>query len=96
MIVINHVREFLPGFYIGRGSPLGNPFQIGKHGTREEVIVKFEEWFENALTVHAPSAQSIAFQQLREELAEFGLVRLNCFCHPQACHGHVIGERLLK
>lgn len=28
--------------YIGRGSPYGNPFVIGKDGTREEVIAKFE------------------------------------------------------
>lgn len=24
--------------YIGRGSPWGNPYVIGKHGTREQVI----------------------------------------------------------
>lgn len=27
--------------YIGRGSPYGNPFVIGQHGTREEVIEKY-------------------------------------------------------
>lgn len=30
------------GVYIGRGSPYGNPYVIGKHGTREEVIRLFE------------------------------------------------------
>ena len=30
--------------YIGRGSPYGNPFVIGKDGTREQVIAKYEEW----------------------------------------------------
>lgn len=29
--------------YIGRGSPWGNPFIIGQHGTREDVIRQFEE-----------------------------------------------------
>ncbi len=29
--------------YIGRGSPYGNPFVIGRDGTREDVIRKFEE-----------------------------------------------------
>ena len=29
--------------YIGRGSPYGNPYIIGKDGTREEVIEKFEK-----------------------------------------------------
>lgn len=28
--------------YIGRGTPWGNPFRVGKDGTREEVIAKFE------------------------------------------------------
>ena len=30
--------------YIGRGSKWGNPFVIGKDGTREEVINKYEEY----------------------------------------------------
>lgn len=28
--------------YIGRGSPYGNPFVVGKHGTRDEVCDRFE------------------------------------------------------
>ena len=28
--------------YIGRGSPWGNPFKIGEHGTRDEVCDRFE------------------------------------------------------
>lgn len=28
--------------YIGRGSPWGNPFWIGKDGTRESVIRRFQ------------------------------------------------------
>jgi hypothetical protein len=28
--------------YIGRGSPYGNPFIVGVHGTREQVIARFE------------------------------------------------------
>lgn len=28
--------------YIGRGSPWGNPFVIGKDGTRDEVCDRFE------------------------------------------------------
>lgn len=30
--------------YIGRGSPYGNPFVSGKHGTRSECIDKFEKY----------------------------------------------------
>lgn len=28
--------------YIGRGSPYGNPFVIGKHGSRDDVCDRFE------------------------------------------------------
>ena len=28
--------------YCGRGSPWGNPFKIGEHGTRDEVCDRFE------------------------------------------------------
>jgi hypothetical protein len=31
--------------YIGRGSPLGNPYIIGKDGDRAEVIKKYERDF---------------------------------------------------
>ena len=36
--------------YIGRPSKWGNPFEIGKDGTREEVIEKFEVDFRKRLT----------------------------------------------
>ncbi len=29
--------------YVGRGTPWGNPFKIGKDGTRAEVCDKFEK-----------------------------------------------------
>ena len=29
--------------YIGRGSPYGNPYIIGKHGDRDQVCDKFEK-----------------------------------------------------
>ena len=43
--VLNKYRSGIPNTakYIGRGSPYGNPYVIGKDGTREDVIRKFEE-----------------------------------------------------
>lgn len=32
------------GVYIGRPSLLGNPFKIGEHGTRDEVIGRYRIW----------------------------------------------------
>jgi hypothetical protein len=42
--------------YIGRGkdSPLGNPWVIGKHGTREEVIYLYREYLKNKILSKDP------------------------------------------
>lgn len=34
----HHKRTPADAIYIGRGSPWGNPYVIGRHGTRAEVI----------------------------------------------------------
>lgn len=57
--------------YIGRGSPYGNPFVIGKDGTRDEVCNKYE-----ALLLSNP--QLIA--QVKAELRGKDLI---CFCSPK-------------
>lgn len=43
--VYNRYHGFVPteAIYVGRGSKWGNPFVIGKDGTREEVIKRFCE-----------------------------------------------------
>jgi hypothetical protein len=42
--VLNKHKVGIPpgSIYIGRGSPWGNPFQIGRDGTRDEVCERFE------------------------------------------------------
>lgn len=39
-----HCKKEPYDVYIGRPSKWGNPFVIGKDGTREEVIAKYAEW----------------------------------------------------
>ena len=43
--VLNKYHGNIPAnaVYIGRGSPWGNPFVIGKDGTRDEVIALYKE-----------------------------------------------------
>ena len=61
--------------YIGRGSPWGNPFVIGKDGTRDEVCNKFE-----ALALFNYKLLARARKELRGR-------DLICFCKPLRCHG---------
>lgn len=65
--------------YVGRPSPYGNPFIIGKDGTREEVIKKFEDWLLNKA--------DILYYRIREELAGKDLV---CWCAPKPCHADIL------
>lgn len=68
------------GVYIGRPSKFGNPFEIGKDGTREEVIAKFRTWIISNATL---------LQAAKTELQGKNLV---CFCAPKACHGDILLE----
>lgn len=63
--------------YIGRPSKWGNPFIIGKDGTRERVIEKYEEYLKNS-------------PKLLTALSELEGHDLVCYCYPQACHGDVL------
>ena len=65
--------------YIGRPSKWGNPFLIGRDGTREEVITKYENWI-----LHQP--------HLLRSLGEIQGKVLGCWCSPQPCHGHVLAR----
>ncbi len=42
--VYNRNRETYPrgAIYVGRGTAWGNPFKIGRDGTRDEVIARYE------------------------------------------------------
>ncbi len=65
--------------YIGRGSKWGNPFVIGKDGTREEVIAKYCDYIGGR-------------PDLLADLHELKGKTIACWCSPKACHGHVLAE----
>ena len=65
--------------YIGRTSIWGNPYVIGKDGSREEVIAKYRDYvFGNRF--------------LLDQLHTLRGKDLVCFCKPKACHGDVLVE----
>lgn len=74
--------------YIGRGSPWGNPFEIG-HGpdgdSREDVIAKYLEHFEKEILPNP--RRHAALLSLRG-------YRLGCFCAPLPCHGDILAAYL--
>lgn len=78
-------EELKAAVYIGRGSPLGNKFIIGKDGTRDEVVAKYRKWLAKMLIRRDPEIET-AFRRLRPD----DLVM--CYCAPEACHGDVVVE----
>ena len=72
--------------YIGRGKcprtgkqgEFGNPFSIGKHGNRQDVIRKYEEWVRSN-----PKMMERIKNELKDKV-------LGCWCSPEACHGDVL------
>lgn len=94
-----HAPDARPASYVGRatrgrkGSPLGNPFKIGKDGTREEVIAKYGIWLDEQLA-EAGSAASLDLARLRAIWLEAGALVLTCWCHPLDCHARIIKERM--
>ena len=77
MRVVN-IRKEGCDFYIGRPSPLGNPFIIGKDGTRDDVIQKYEVYIRD-------NKELLRIVELLPNNAVLG-----CYCKPKACHGDVI------
>jgi hypothetical protein len=77
--------------YIGRAHGkakngyFGNPFVVGKDGTRDEILEKYREYFLKRLRDDAEFFYQVAMLD--------GKI-LVCFCKPAACHGDIIVEFL--
>lgn len=78
--------------YVGRPSALGNPFRIGRDGTREEVIGLYESWlYQECGSDDSP--QRAAFDELLRK-GKAGDLTLVCHCAPLPCHGDVLARWL--
>lgn len=94
-IIIVNKHHGKSGEYIGRGSPLGNPFIIGKDGSREQVIAKYRVWLNEQIMRRNPVVLDELNRLGNKAIDEKGLA-LQCFCYPKPCHGEVIKEKLVK
>jgi hypothetical protein len=91
--------KFGKTFYIGRGSPLGNPFSHkGYPGTtktkdRTEAVACYGTYLRERI-----AEKDLAICEALEHMSaanHFGTINLMCFCAPLACHGDVIKSVLL-
>ena len=68
---------------VDRRSKWGNPFRLGAHGTREEVITLYRLLLWRRIRIG-----SIPLH----DLAQLNSKRLACWCHPLPCHAHVLAR----
>jgi hypothetical protein len=75
--------------YVGRkthgwaASKWGNPFVIGRHGSRDEVIARYRAWITQQ-------------PELMAALPELRGKDVVCWCAPKCCHGDVLLELACK
>jgi len=74
-----HCKKENYDIYVGRPSKWGNPFEIGKDGTREEVIDKYKKWILNQ-------------PDLLKSLWELEGKTLGCWCKPEICHADILAD----
>ena len=88
MITIKNKKTYRgEGIYIGRPSLLGNPFEIGVHGERGDVIRLYRRWLWDRIL-----EQGEVYAELKRlaNLAEHGDLTLICWCFPKPCHGAIL------
>ena len=77
--LVVHCKRARYDVYVGRPSKWGNPFAIGRDGTREQVIARYERWLRSR-------------PELLAQLGELEGKTLGCWCAPRACHGDVLAR----
>ena len=84
MARVLHLRNAPPdAIRIDRRTRWGNPFVIGKDGTREEVIEKYRDHLWGQIRTGKLSLDDLAGLHGKD---------LACHCAPQPCHGDVLSK----
>ena len=77
--LVVHCKRARYDVYVGRPSKWGNPFVVGRDGTRDQVIARYERWL-----LHQP--------EWLAQLDELVGRTLGCWRAPKACHGEVLAR----
>ena len=92
-----HCKKSFYDIYIGRPSSLGNPFIIGRDGTRKEVCDKYEAWIEEWIVEGKDKViGNQSNRWIAEYLKELDGKILGGWCWPRLCHGVVLRRLFIK
>lgn len=81
--------------YIGRGSPLGNPWPITKTASRDAVCDQFDEYLREMIQ-KGDKRICDALNEIAHAVQTYDQVELVCFCAPRRCHGNSIRNTINK
>lgn len=90
-------------YYVGRPSPLGNPFthngvrtNLAKLSfkTRDEAIEAYSRYFDKMYGKDEDITK--AFDEIYEHYKNGEDIYLQCFCKPKKCHADIIADRLQR
>jgi Domain of unknown function (DUF4326) len=93
--VLNKRNAGPRGEYVGRPSPLGNPFKLEHESDRDAVIARYEVWLRERI---AARDQRVCdeLNRLYVIARDTNLLELVCWCAPKRCHAEVIRKVLLE
>jgi hypothetical protein len=77
--LVVHCKKEKYDVYCGRPSIWGNPFEIGKDGTRKQVIEKYKKYL-------------LANEELLDKIQELRGKVLGCWCAPKSCHCDILAD----
>lgn len=69
--------------YVGRPSKWGNPFVIGRDGSRRVVMRKYAQW----VSARMKDYKDDFGKEMVRELKGKDLI---CWCAPEACHADIL------
>jgi len=101
MIRIGNKKHGDKGEYVGRPSPLGNPFKVKEFG-QAGACAAYEQWFSKIIKAGPITNPSVfaELDKLYNIYIKNGELTLLCWCAPKRCHSETIRnwleERLLK
>lgn len=89
-----HCKKYKGGddHYVGRPTPLGNPFTVKEHG--HGVCI---EMYKNWLNLQYSTNNQVVIRELMtlaRVLRDTGTITLSCWCAPNPCHADVIGKAI--
>lgn len=94
MIKIKNKNKGHQGQYVGRGSPLGNPFKLKYDCAKERdrVIELYRKWLYKKIE---ENDKEVVNEMLRlYEISKNEDLHLLCFCAPKKCHAEIIKDIL--